>query len=125
MNIRTVSASVTCLAALFLLGCSGETELFEATGQELASQGLGPCSIVPAPLPNEVAIEDSASCGEGACLSYQGQVECSCRCDGRAEYGPFCTCLPGFVCQADVVPDFGLSPPSKDPAGSYCVRPSE
>jgi hypothetical protein len=46
-------------------------------------------------------------------------VTCSCRCDGPAGSGDFCTCPNGFVCTR-LFEDLGLG--ADDLAGSYCVK---
>ena len=86
------------------------------------------CGPVQPVVPNEVDyMVMSPDCsGEGACLrgaDFAAGAEssagtCTCRCDGAADAGPFCTCGDGFECREEVR-DLGVGDASA--AGSYCV----
>jgi hypothetical protein len=47
-------------------------------------------------------------------------VYCSCRCDGPADSGPFCTCPGGFAC-THLVDERGAGSDTRF-AGSYCIK---
>jgi hypothetical protein len=46
-------------------------------------------------------------------------VICSCRCDGPANDGPYCSCPVGFKCKSNLVANAGLG---SGYAGGYCVK---
>ncbi len=52
----------------------------------------------------------------------EDSVYCTCRCDGPAEYAPFCDCPSDMVCELSIESG-GLTSPGPDRGeGSYCVH---
>jgi hypothetical protein len=112
-------------AALAAVGCGGHSR---SAPDAAAFDRLGvSCGEVRAVASSEVVIDDAAPECEGGFCVHSAAVApgggesaglCSCRCDGPAGTGPFCTCDEGFVCR-EQVSALGMTPPVI--AGSYCL----
>lgn len=119
---RRSALVASLLPALGLLGCGESRSARPSEGR------LGEACGEPRPVTaNEVDVDgDAPECGGGACVhgadvalgAATSQGMCSCRCDGPASAGPFCSCATGFVCREEIR-SLGLSDASA--VGSYCV----
>jgi len=113
---------VSVIFATALVGC-GESRSAPVTDVRLGEA----CGEVLPVTANVVDVDgDAPECGGGACVhgadvalgAATSQGMCSCRCDGPASAGPFCSCASGFVCREEIRA-LGLSDEST--VGSYCV----
>jgi hypothetical protein len=124
MNARKVLVRLGALptAAGFALLACGESKRSAAQVDDLGTT----CGDARPVVDGAVEIEsDTAEC-EGVCLHSDAVAppgttspgECSCRCDGPANTGPFCACATGYTCEPQIAA-VGLG--NDDLAGSYCV----
>jgi hypothetical protein len=84
MTQRIVSLLPLGIVTL-LVGCSGDTEVFDATNAELTARVGDPCVLRDEARPEyagtattETIVEETPECGQGVCMSYgfQGRVTC-------------------------------------------------
>jgi hypothetical protein len=114
--------AVSCLVLAAGGGCNAHSAVPAPSSLGLA------CGDVQTVVAGEVDVSNTPpECGrEAVCLhgndvaagASESPGMCTCRCDGPAGAGPFCSCSDGFICR-DEVGDLGVSDPAL--AGSYCV----
>jgi hypothetical protein len=129
--------------SMLVAACSGESQLFEATNQQLAKNVGDPCAREDERFPDfagssvdEVVVEEQDTCGSGVCLTnrFQGRTTCPEGYDPEVDDGRTCTTPDGDPVTAAVLPQLAERPASDavvcscrcdgpDGAGPYCACP--
>jgi hypothetical protein len=118
---------VVLLTALASCGDPAREEVFESSRAQIAGALGTECGEVIPDLGNATVVEDRdvPECEGGVCVRRGPDQEtsahrgvCSCRCDGPAGSGPYCSCGEGFTCEHLID---ALAPGTSSLAGSYCM----